>query len=156
MEGNAMISPEQLRRYPFFGGLMAEELAGIAMIADEISYPDGTIIFRDGDLATKLYVLTAGTVDLVYHIERPDSVETSHVGSIVAGEPFGLSALVEPYRLTAAGVAHGPIQALAIDAAGLRALCELSCHLGYAVMRQVARALAERLSFALIQIAACK
>ena len=30
-----MISPEQLRRYPFFGGLMAEELASIAMIAEE-------------------------------------------------------------------------------------------------------------------------
>ena len=43
-----MISPEQLRRYPFFGGLMAEELASIAMIAEEVSYPDGAAIFRDG------------------------------------------------------------------------------------------------------------
>jgi CRP/FNR family transcriptional regulator, cyclic AMP receptor protein len=151
-----MISPEQLRRYPFFSGLTTEELAGIAMIAEEVSYPDGAIIFRDAELATKLYVLTAGTLDLVYHIERPDGVETSYVGSIAAGEPFGLSALVEPYRLTASGVAHGPIQAIAIDAAGLRALCELSCHLGYAIMRQVARALAERLGFAHVQLVACK
>jgi CRP/FNR family cyclic AMP-dependent transcriptional regulator len=150
-----MISPEQLRRYPFFGGLMAEELAGIAMIADEVSYPDAAIIFRDAELATKLYVLTAGTIDLVYHIERPGGVETSYVGSIAAGEPFGLSALIEPYRLTASGVAHGSIQAIAIDAAGLRALCELSCHLGYVVMRQVARALAERLGFAHVQLVAC-
>ena len=99
-----MISPEQLRRYPFFGGLTAEELASIAMIADEMSYADGTTIFRDGELATKLYVLTSGTVDLAYHIERPNGMETTYVGSIVAGEPFGISALVEPYRLTASGV----------------------------------------------------
>jgi CRP/FNR family transcriptional regulator, cyclic AMP receptor protein len=150
-----MISPEQLRRYPFFGGLLAEELASIAMIAEEISYPAGATIFRDGDLATKLYVLISGTVDLVYHIERPDGMETSYVGSIVAGEPFGISALVEPYRLTASGVAHGPVQAIAIDGAGLRALCELSCHLGYTMMRQVASALSERLGFAHVQLAAC-
>jgi CRP-like cAMP-binding protein len=151
-----MVSPEQLRRYPFFGGLTAEELAGIAMIAEEVSYPDGAVIFRDGDLATKLYVLTSGTVDLVYHIERPDTVETSFVGSIAAGEPFGISAFLEPYRLTASAVAHGPIQAIAIDSAGLRGLCELSCHLGYTIMRQIARALAERLGFARVELAACK
>jgi CRP/FNR family transcriptional regulator, cyclic AMP receptor protein len=151
-----MISPEQLRRYPFFGGLLAEELASIAMIAEEVSFPDGAIIFRDGDLATKLYVLASGAVDLVYHIERTGGIETSFVGSIAAGEPFAISAVVEPYRLTATGVAHGPIQVIAIDAAGLRALCELSCHMGYAVMRQIARALAERLSFAFIELAACK
>jgi CRP-like cAMP-binding protein len=101
-------------------------------------------------------VLTSGTVDLVYHIERANGIETSFVGSIVAGEPFAISALLEPYRLTASAVAHGPIQAIAIDAAGLRALCELSCHLGYTIMRQVARALAERLGFAFVELAACK
>ena len=151
-----MVSPEQLRRYPFFGGLSAEELAGIAMVAEEVSHPDGAIVFRDGEVATKLYVLTSGTVDLVYHIERPDGIETSFVGSIPTGEPFGISAFLEPYRLTATSIAHGPIQAIAIDAAGLRALCELSCHLGYNIMRQIARALAERLSFARIELAACK
>jgi CRP-like cAMP-binding protein len=151
-----MISPELLRRYPFFGGLMAEELASIAMIAEEVSFPDGAVVFRDGETATKLYVLTSGTVDLVYHIERANGVETSFVGSIVAGEPFAISAVLEPYHLTASAVAHGPIQAIAIDAAGLRALCELSCHLGYTIMRQVARALAERLGFAFVELAACK
>ena len=151
-----MISPEQLRRYPFFGGLTAEELASIAMISQEIAYPDGAVIFRDGDLAVKLYVLTAGIVDLVYHIERTNGPETTYVGSIAAGEAFGISAVVEPYRLTAAGVAHGPVQAIAVDGAGLRALMELSCHLGYTIMRQVAGALAERLAFAHIELAACR
>ena len=151
-----MISPELLRRYPFFGGLLAEELASIAMIAEEANFPAGAIIFRDGDLATKLYVLTTGAVDLVYHIERTNGIETSFVGSIAAGEPLAISAVLEPYRLTATGVAHVAVQAIAIDAAGLRALCELNCHMGYTIMRQVARALAERLGFAFVELAACK
>ena len=120
-----MISPEQLRRYPFFGGLTAEEVASIAMIAEEVRFPDGAIIFRDGELATRLYVLVSGAIDLAYHIERTDGVEISFVGSIAAGEPFGISAFVEPYRLMATGMAHGPVQAIAIDAPGLRDLCEL-------------------------------
>ncbi len=151
-----MISPEQLRRYPFFGGLTAEELASIAMIAEEVSFPTETIIFKDGELATRLYILTSGTVDLVYHIERANGTETTYVGSIAAGEAFGISAVVKPYRLTAAGVAHGPVQAIAVDAAGLRTLMELSCHLGFTIMRQVAGALAERLAFAHIELAACR
>ncbi len=151
-----MLSPEQLRRFPFFGGLMAEELASIAMIAEEVRFPDGAIIFRDGELATRLYVLESGAIDLVYHIERTDGDEISFVGSIAAGEPFGVSTFVEPYRLMASGVAQGPVRAIAIDAPGLRGLCEQNCHLGYTVMLQITRALAERLGFAFVQLAACK
>jgi CRP-like cAMP-binding protein len=151
-----MISPEQLRRYPFFGGLTAAEVTSIATIAEEVRFPDGAIIFRDGELATRLYVLVSGAIDLVYHIERTDGVEISFVGSIAAGEPFGISAFLEPYRLMATSMAHGPIQAIAIDAPGLRALCESNCHLGYTVMRQIARALAERLGFAFVELAACQ
>ncbi len=101
-------------------------------------------------------MLVSGAIDLVYHIERTDGLEISFVGSIAAGEPFGISAFVEPYRLMATGMAHGPVQAIAIDAPGLRALCEQNCHLGYTVMRQIARALAERLGFAFVELAACR
>ena len=150
-----MISPELLRRHRFFGGLREEELAAIAMIAEECAFPDATIIFREGERAAHLYVLTAGTVDLIYEIHHPGGVDTSYVGSINTGEPFGVSAFVEPYVFTAAGQAHGAVKTIAIDAAALRALSEVDCHLGYTVMRQLAVALAERLGFARVQLAAC-
>jgi CRP-like cAMP-binding protein len=85
-------------------------------------------------------VLVSGAIDLVYHIEHTDGIEISFVGSLAAGEPFGVSAFVEPYRLMATGMAHGAVQAIAIDAAELRALCDSNCHLGYTLMRQIARA----------------
>jgi CRP/FNR family transcriptional regulator, cyclic AMP receptor protein len=150
-----MVSPELLRRHPFFGGLKDDELAAIAMIAEECAFPDGERIFREGERAERLYILTAGNVDLVYEIHRPGGVDTSYVGSINTGEPFGISAFVEPYVFTATGQAQGEVKAIAIDAAALRALSEVDCHLGYSVMRQVAIALAERLNFARVQLAAC-
>jgi CRP-like cAMP-binding protein len=150
-----MVSPELLRRHRFFGGLREEELAAIAMIAEECGFPDGGTIFREGERAAHLFILTAGTVDLVYEIHRPGGIDTSYVGSINTGEPFGVSAFVEPYVFTASGQAQGEVRTIAIDAAALRALSEVDCHLGYTVMRQVAVALAERLNFARVQLAAC-
>ncbi len=150
-----MVSPELLRRHRFFGGLRDDELTGIAMIAEECAFGDGATIFREGERAAHLYILTAGTVDLVYEIHRPGGVDTSYVGSINTGEPFGLSAFLDPYLFTATGHAHGAVKTIAIDAAALRAMSEVDCHLGYTVMRQVAAALAERLGFARVQLAAC-
>jgi CRP/FNR family cyclic AMP-dependent transcriptional regulator len=150
-----MVSPELLRRYPFFGGLTDEELAGIAMITEEASYADNATIFREGEVAAKIYVLTSGTVELLYEIQGATGVTTSYVGSIAKGEPFGVSAFVEPYRLTATARSEGPVKAIVIDAAALRAMSEVDCHLGYTIMRQIARALAERLGFARVQLAAC-
>lgn len=144
-----------LRRHRFFGGLKDDELAAIAMIAEECALPDGGTIFREGERATKLHILTGGTVDLIYEIHRPDGVDTSYVGSINTGEPFGISAFVEPYVFAATGKAHGAVKTICIDAAALRALSEVDCHLGYTIMRQIAVALAERLNFARVQLAAC-
>lgn len=151
-----MVSPELLRRYRFFSGLKDEELAGIAMVTEELAFVAGDTLFREGERAAHLYILTAGSVDLIYEIHRPGGVDTSYVGSINAGEPFGVSAFVEPYVFTATGQAHGPVKIVAIDAAALRAMSEVDCHLGYTVMRQVAVALAERLNFARVQLAACE
>jgi CRP-like cAMP-binding protein len=150
-----MISPELLRRHRFFGGLKDDELAAIAMIAEECPFPDGGTIFREGDGATHLYILTSGTVDLIYEIHRSGGVDTSYVGSINTGEPFGISAFVEPYVFTATGKANGAVKTICVDAGSLRALSEDDCHLGYTIMRQVAVALAERLNFARVQLAAC-
>jgi CRP-like cAMP-binding protein len=150
-----MVSPELLRRHRFFGGLRDDELAAIAMISEECAYPEGAVVFREGEIAAHLFILTAGAIDLVYEIHRPRGVDTSYIGSISAGEPFGLSAFVEPYVFTATARADGAVKAIVVDAPALRALSEVDCHLGYAIMRQVAVALAERLNFARVQLAAC-
>ncbi len=41
-----MISPELLRRYPFFGSLTDDQLKAIAMIAKEKTYTKDTILIK--------------------------------------------------------------------------------------------------------------
>lgn len=151
-----MISTELLRRYPFFGGLTDAELAGIAMVAQEITFASDVIIFEAGDLATQLYVLETGAIELLHLVPSQGTDRSTPVGSIAPGEPFGVSAFLEPYRMTATARSQAPVKAIAVDASALRAMSEVDCHLGYIIMRHIARALAERLSYARVQLAACR
>jgi CRP-like cAMP-binding protein len=58
--------------------------------------------------------------------------------------------------MTATARSQAPVKAIAVDASALRAMSEVDCHLGYIIMRHIARALAERLSYARVQLAACR
>ena len=43
-----MISPELLRKYPFFGSLDDSQLRELAMLAEEETYKSGEVIFQEG------------------------------------------------------------------------------------------------------------
>ena len=52
-----MISPELLRRYPFFGPLNDTQLKAIAMIADEVTIEKGVTLFKEKEPAVAMYLL---------------------------------------------------------------------------------------------------
>jgi CRP/FNR family cyclic AMP-dependent transcriptional regulator len=151
-----MISPELLRRYPFFGGLTEAQLAGIAMIAEDVSFPEGATVFEEGKPATKLYVLVEGSVGLTYSGGGEGRVVDAPVGDVAAGELLTLSALLEPYKVTTTARAEEPSRLISIDAAGLRAMCEVDARLGYTLMRHLAQAIKERLDYTRVQLAAAR
>src|SRR3972149_786157 len=62
--GRPMVSPELLRRFPFFAGLTDEEIKSIAMISEERKYDANTFVFREGNKAEKLFILIEGTIDI--------------------------------------------------------------------------------------------
>lgn len=149
-----MISPEQLRRYPFFAGLTTDHLRGLAMISDEVSYPAKTLIFKEGDEAKYLYILVSGEVELLYSGGNEGNIADTYVGSIVQGEVFGVSTMVLPFYLNASARSEGPVETIQIEAAGMRAMCEVDHGLGYILMQHLAQALTQRLHEARIQLAA--
>jgi CRP-like cAMP-binding protein len=152
-----MISPELLRRFPFFGQLTDAELKTIAMISEEHDVKAGTVILEECGNADTLYFLITGSVDLSYRSEEeyyPKTHKEFHVGEINPGEPFGVSALIEPYRLNATAKAAKDCRLIAIDAVALRPLMEENCHLGYIILNQISKATMERLAYTRIQLAA--
>ena len=146
-----MISPEILRRYPFFAGISEDSLKRLAMIAEEKSVRANTTMFRDGDPADHLFVVVAGEVHIQYLLGN-DDLRT--VDTLVEGDLLCWSALVEPYKVTAIGTTTKDTELVRIDAAKLRKLCEQDPLLGYRLSNQVAKLLAHRLESARVQLAA--
>ncbi len=152
-----MISPELLRRYPFFAKLNDAQLKAIAMLAQQVSFKNGQSIIIEEQPPTKLYLLLEGSVDLFMTVNESSSNEPKQVsvGEINPGEPFGISSMIDG-KSTASVCATSDCQALTIDAAGLRALCDLDCALGYIVMTNIAQAFLERLNFNHTELAAAR
>lgn len=146
-----MVSPELLRRFPFFAGLTDEELKSIAMISDEKHYEANTFIFRERDKADKLYVLLEGTVDIMVDTDE-EGLRHETVSTLSPGDAFCWSAVVEPHILTASAFAATPTNVIAVDGAGLRAMFELDCHLGYRVLQKAAQLVSNRLKDTRIQM----
>ena len=145
-----MISPEVLRRYPYFAGLGDESLKQLAMIAEEKTIPADSVMFREGDPASHLSVILIGEVNIQYMLGNG---ELRTVDTLVEGDLLMWSALVEPYRATALGTTTKDTRLARIDAAKLRLLCENEPILGYRLMTQVAKLLAHRLERARMQLA---
>ncbi len=154
-----MISPELLRRYPFFGLLTEAQLKAIAMIAQEVNIPSGSQIFKEGEKADALYLLLQGSVDLYYTVETEGLLDFSKeflVGEINPGDAFGVSALMEPYIFTATAKADQNLRVISIDAVAMRALLEDDAKMSCVIMYQLAKAYAERLRSTRIQLAAAR
>ncbi len=152
-----MISPEILRRYPFFGVLTDKQIKAMAMIAEEESYSKGTAICEEGKPTQALCLLIEGAVSLYYKSEEafhPKTRKEFMVGEINQGEVFAISALVEPYTNTATVRAEKECQVVKFDAIELKKLIEKDPKLYCKLMREIAKAAMERLAFARIQLAA--
>ncbi len=146
-----MISPEVLRRFPFFAGLTDEELKSIAMISDEEKYAANTFICHEREPARKLYMLLQGSVDVMVNTDE-EGLQHETVSTLTVGDVFGWSALVEPYTPTSSLFAATPVTMVAMDGAGLRALFELDCHLGYNILHKTAQVISDRLKDTRIQM----
>ncbi len=151
-----MISPELLRRYPFFGSLTDDHLKAIAMIAKEKTYTKDTILIKENSPADKLVLLLEGDVDLIFSGGGEGAVVNALVGSIAPGEVYGVSSLIEPYHFISSARATIPVKVIEVDASALRALMEVDARLAFALMRNIAVAVLERLKYTQVELAAAR
>jgi CRP-like cAMP-binding protein len=151
-----MVSIELLRRYPFFSLLTEDQLKAIAMIAEEKVYPAQTILLKENTPANKLILLLEGDVDLIYSGGGEGAINNALVGSIAPGEMLGVSSIIEPYIYISSARATVPVKVVDIDGAAVRALMQVDKILGYAMMRNVASAVLERLKYTQVELAAAR
>jgi CRP/FNR family transcriptional regulator, cyclic AMP receptor protein len=147
-----MISPEILRRYPYFASIGEDSLRQLAMITEEKrNIPAGTQLIAEGEQAKTLGIILSGEVNIQYLLGNG---EMRTVDTLVGGDLLGFSAMIKPYKYTGFATATQQTDLALIDALKLRALCEQDPRLGYQLTLEVAGLLAHRLEGARVQLAA--
>lgn len=152
-----MISPELLRRFPFFAPFNETQLQAIAMIAEVTSAEAGVVLFEECQPAAHLYLLLEGGVELFYQSKEEYYLRTHKefmVGDINPGEVFSISAMLEPYILNAGARLTQPSRYITIDAGALRTMFTTDYPLAYHMMVQISKVLMERLVYTRVQLAA--
>jgi CRP/FNR family cyclic AMP-dependent transcriptional regulator len=151
-----MITPEILRRYPFFALLSDEQLKALSMISEEKTYPKDALLLKEDTQANKLFLLLDGDVDLVFSGGGEGAISNALVGTIAPGEMLGVSSLIEPYKYISSARATMPVKVVEIDGIAVRALIQVDKMMGYVLMQNVAAAVLERLKYTQVELAAAR
>jgi len=140
---------DTLGELAFLRGIDQQYLAQIADIAKIVSFPEGKVVFREGEPASKLYLVVSGSVSL--EISTP-GVGKKRILTVSDGELLGWSPVLEQTRLTASARTLKPTEAVEISGGQILTLCEHNPGFGYEFMRRAALALAQRLTATRIQL----
>ena len=134
---------------PFFQGMTPEHLDILEAVADRVSFPAGTTIFREGGEAAVWYLVTDGVVTLEIDVpgQGPHILQTLHEGDVL-----GWSWLFPPYRWSFDAYARTDIEAIVFDADELRAKKHDDPSLGYDLMQRFAQVLVQRMQAARLQL----
>jgi CRP-like cAMP-binding protein len=144
-----MVSPELIRRYPYFSGLSIDRINVLAKIAEEIECEPETYFHHEGDEIDKFYIIMDGDISLVTSLPQQDKEVV--INTLDSGDVFGWTSLVPPYTAGAGAKATSKCKLIELDSARLRALFEKDYQFGYQIMTKIAQVARERLDAIVIE-----
>jgi CRP/FNR family cyclic AMP-dependent transcriptional regulator len=149
---NKLKGPEYvniLRQADIFYDLTQSQLERVAAICSEVTPKRGQIIFEENSSSDELYVVAAGSIEILVNPALVQSVPTGRpsepitIATIRRGQTFGEVALVdEGLRSASARCADKRTRLLIVPRNELIGLCDADSNLGYRLMRNIAADLA--------------
>jgi|FaiFalDrversion3_1042247.scaffolds.fasta_scaffold00481_7 CRP/FNR family cyclic AMP-dependent transcriptional regulator len=138
-----------IRRHRFFRDTSDEDVMSIAVYANEVTFNKDELIFREGDKADSLYLITYGKVSL--------ELSTAHRGRVIIqtidkDDVLGVSWVSPPYRWQFDARALMLTRAIRIDAYNLRRLCDENNALGYRLMKKMIDVVIKRMQAVRLQL----
>lgn len=105
-----------ISRVPLFARCSKKELRLIANLADQVEWPEGKTVIKEGRPGSEFFILIDGTASV--------SQRGRKVRDLVAGEWVGEIALVANVPRTATVVTSSPVRALVLTRGGFSRLIE--------------------------------
>jgi hypothetical protein len=81
-----------LKNINLFESLSVSELAAVASVAEEVDYPQGETVIKEGDMGETMYLIINGSVAVIKDRGDGQEIELDHID---AGDYFGEMALFE-------------------------------------------------------------
>ena len=129
-------------KHPFCKGLSVPQLRILTDSAMETKFEAGQLIFREGDIANRFYLIQEGQVALEsLAIDR----EPVLIQTIGAGDVLGWSWLFPPYYWHFDARALEPTTAIFFYGTRLREQCEADHELGYELIKRMSMIMLNRL-----------
>lgn len=143
-----MASAAFLKECNVFQGLSDAQIDRLVAIAKDESFPTGTLLYKESDPSTHLYLVEQGKVFLEMKSDMGPTRPPMQViiDVVTRREAFGWSAFVEPNLHTLSALIAEPTKMIVFDGGRLKALMEEDCGMGFEIMKGLTRLLAQRLN----------
>jgi CRP-like cAMP-binding protein len=133
---------ESLGKVQLFTGIRAEGLKRVASICSEESFRLGDIVFREGEVGDKLYIILDGKIRISREVSGMGEEALAVLG---VGQAFGEMALIDDFPRSADARVHERCRLLVLSKDALEDLLFLDKDLGYEVLWNFVRILSTRL-----------
>jgi CRP/FNR family cyclic AMP-dependent transcriptional regulator len=136
------LTDQRLADHPFLKGLSEEHLKILEDCSMKRVFEKGEVIFCEGDLANRFYLILTGSVALESKREGESPVLIQTIGP---GDVLGWSWLFPPYNWHFDARATEPTEAIFLYGTRIRAKCEEQPALGYELLKRMAQVMVQRL-----------
>lgn len=144
-----MVSPELIRRYPYFSGISIERINSLANIAEEVESDPGQYFHHEGDDIDKVYIIVKGEVSLITKLPQQDKEVV--INTLGAEDVFGWTSLLPPYTAGAGAKSITKCKLIEFKASELREKFEEDYQFGYLMMTKIAQIIRGRLDSIVIE-----
>jgi CRP/FNR family transcriptional regulator, cyclic AMP receptor protein len=131
--------------HPFLAGMKHEQLALLTDCAIPVHFEKGQIIFQEGEMANRFYLIETGKVVLESSGEHGHPVLVDMIG---AGDLLGWSWIFPPYVWHFTARAVEKTAAMFFYGTILREYCERDHSLGYELFKRMSAVMVKRLQAA--------
>lgn len=143
------MNTSQIQQYlasqALFSGLPEDHLVFLSENAVEESFHEGEILARQGERADRFLLVLEGELVVEVPAIAGPKLEIARLG---AGQIFGWSWLIEPYKWHFNARSTGPIRVLDFDGSAILRHCEEDPRFGYALFKRFSSLMATRLEAA--------
>ena len=144
-----MVSPELIRRYPYFSGISIDRINLLANIAEEVESEPGQYFHQEGEDINKVFIIIKGEVSLLTTL--PQQGKEVIINTLGVDDVFGWTSLLPPYTAGAGARSITKCKLIQFNASELRDKFEEDYQFGYLMMIKIAQIIRERLDSIVIE-----